>query len=77
MTRRIRYNRADIASAINAARSIVSGTSGTRYVYATALGFVIDTNPPPGLQDYYQVNASQIVLNKVSINREVVRLIED
>jgi len=46
MMRRIRYNRASIEDTISAAQRIVSGTDEARYIYATSLGFAIDTEPP-------------------------------
>lgn len=46
--RRVRYNRGDIDSTVQAARKLVEGNP--LYVYATYYGFTIGKSPPPGPQ---------------------------
>ena len=58
--KRIRYNRASFSSTLSAAKTSVTGTALTRYVYATANGFTIWHCPPPLGQDYYRVTDAAI-----------------
>ena len=57
--KRIRYNRSDINSALQAAKKI-STPKSPRYVYATALGFTIGKSPAPFGQTYYKVTPQTI-----------------
>ena len=54
MARRVRYNRADIDSTIRAAKKIIS--DHPLYVFATAYGFTIWHEAPPGSQRYVIIN---------------------
>lgn len=50
---RIRYNRADLGSTMAAACRLA--TDEPVYVFATALGYTIDRNPPAFKQQHYIV----------------------
>ena len=56
--KRIRYNRADINSTLQAAQKIATAAS-PRYVFATANGFTIAKAPPPA-QTHYRVTPQTI-----------------
>ena len=51
---RVHFDRADIDSAIAAARRLKSDRN--LYVFATHLGYTIDGRPPPGMQQYVVVH---------------------
>ena len=51
----MRYNRRHIEKTIEAAQKIANETQEKRYVYATALGFTIQTSPPPFHQLHYAI----------------------
>jgi len=53
--KRIKYNRARLESAIAAAQKI----GETRFIFATAFGWTIDTRPVPW-QGYYQVDQGEV-----------------
>jgi hypothetical protein len=52
--KRVKYNRADIESTINAAKKIIQDKP--LYVFATYLGYTIDTRKLPFGQRYIEVN---------------------
>lgn len=52
---RVQFNRADIDSAIGAAKRLKSDKD--LYVFATYLGYTIDRRPPPGMQSYVIVHS--------------------
>jgi hypothetical protein len=51
---RVRFDRADIDSAIAAAKRLESEKD--LYIFATHLGYTIDRRPPPGMQSYVLVH---------------------
>lgn len=51
---RVRFDRADIDSAITAAKRLESEKD--LYIFATYLGYTIDYRPPPGMQAYVIVH---------------------
>ena len=52
---RVSYDRADIDSAIAAAKRLKSEKD--LYIFATYLGYAIDNRPPPGMQSYVIVHS--------------------
>ena len=52
---RVHFDRADIDSAIEAAKRLKSDRD--LYVFATYLGYTIDNRPPPGMQAYVIVHS--------------------
>ena len=55
--KRIRYNRADLNSTMEAAKKLVPC-----YVFATAVGYTIDKHPAPFGQTCYKVTADKVEL---------------
>lgn len=53
---RVRYNRADITSTMNAAIKLAVFDGQERFVFATYVGFTIDKSKPLGSQQYYKVS---------------------
>ena len=53
--RRIKYNRADIASTMRTAINLSRSNQYIIYIFSTALGYTIAQSPPPFNQDYYKV----------------------
>jgi hypothetical protein len=53
MAKRVTYQRGSLDSTIAAARKVA--TTEPRYVFATALGFMIDRRPPPFGQQHVVV----------------------
>ncbi|MBA7686824.1 hypothetical protein ES703_95283 [subsurface metagenome] len=51
---RVHFDRADITSAIEAAKRLKSDRD--LYIFATHLGYTIDKRPPPGMQQYVIVH---------------------
>ena len=51
----MRYNRKHIEKTIEAAQRIANETQEKRYVYATGLGFTIQTRPPAFHQLHYAI----------------------
>ena len=58
VTKRIKYNRGSLHSAIEAARKI----DAERFVYATSGGWGVYDSPPPVTQDFYKVVGLTITL---------------
>lgn len=51
---RIRYDRSDLGSTIRAAVRLAAASNRPRYVFATAYGYTVETQPAPYRQAYYQ-----------------------
>jgi hypothetical protein len=51
--KRVKYNKADLESTINAAKKIIQDKS--LYVFATANGYTIENQKPPFNQKYVEV----------------------
>lgn len=54
-TIRVRYNRANLSSAIEAARRLYAQTPTPRYIVATVFGLTITTDKPVFPQDFVLV----------------------
>ena len=58
VTKRVRYNRGSLHSAIEAAKKI----GAERFVYATSGGWGVYDSPPPNGQDFYKVIGLTVTL---------------
>ncbi len=55
-TRRIKYDRRHLSSVGPAAQKLAAIDGKTRYIYATALGYTIELEPPAFNQSFITVN---------------------
>ena len=56
----MKYNRRHIEQTVATAQQIANETGEKRYVFATALGFTIQTKPPAFQQTHYAITPKRI-----------------